>query len=137
METRSLSYFFFFNDPATTEIYPLSLHDALPISQLAERLHLGRAFPHEALEGHEPLDGIADLLAVLVGNLARRARRQGSLAAVLRHAARHLREALRGLQAPRHLAFFGGDSLPDRPRGRGDRGRDLAQRLGRPHERRP
>src|SRR5258707_14801631 len=26
------SLFFFFNDPATTEIYPLSLHDALPIS---------------------------------------------------------------------------------------------------------
>src|SRR3712207_7167202 len=24
--------FFFFNDTATTEIYPLSLHDALPIS---------------------------------------------------------------------------------------------------------
>ena len=24
-------YFFFFNDTATTEIYPLSLHDALPI----------------------------------------------------------------------------------------------------------
>src|SRR5260221_639154 len=24
---------FFFNDTATTEIYPLSLHDALPISQ--------------------------------------------------------------------------------------------------------
>src|SRR2546429_7637732 len=26
------SSFFFFNDPATTEIYTLSLHDALPIS---------------------------------------------------------------------------------------------------------
>src|SRR2546430_6189796 len=26
-------FFFFFNDTATTEIYPLSLHDALPISQ--------------------------------------------------------------------------------------------------------
>src|SRR2546427_7591659 len=26
-----LSYFFFFNDTATTEIYTLSLHDALPI----------------------------------------------------------------------------------------------------------
>src|SRR5207248_11467593 len=26
-----LSLFFFFNDPATTEIYTLSLHDALPI----------------------------------------------------------------------------------------------------------
>src|SRR5690349_25009498 len=25
---------FFFNDPATPEIYPLSLHDALPISRL-------------------------------------------------------------------------------------------------------
>src|SRR5258708_22418195 len=28
------SFFFFFNDTATTEIYTLSLHDALPISQL-------------------------------------------------------------------------------------------------------
>src|SRR5438445_10943867 len=27
-----LRFFFFFNDPATTEIYTLSLHDALPIS---------------------------------------------------------------------------------------------------------
>src|SRR3712207_8550082 len=26
-----VSYFFFFNDTATTEIYTLSLHDALPI----------------------------------------------------------------------------------------------------------
>src|SRR2546425_13130330 len=31
--------FFFFNDTATTEIYTLSLHDALPIS---------RALPHDA-----------------------------------------------------------------------------------------
>src|SRR2546430_12184206 len=29
--TGSLSVFFFFNDTATTEIYTLSLHDALPI----------------------------------------------------------------------------------------------------------
>src|SRR3712207_7559829 len=28
--------FFFFNDTATTEIYTLSLHDALPISGLSE-----------------------------------------------------------------------------------------------------
>src|SRR3712207_6870458 len=28
----SLRFFFFFNDTATTEIYTLSLHDALPIS---------------------------------------------------------------------------------------------------------
>src|SRR5438128_8287918 len=30
--------FFFFTDPATTEIYTLSLHDALPISRWEERL---------------------------------------------------------------------------------------------------
>src|SRR5215813_15575172 len=30
-------FFFFFNDTATTEIYTLSLHDALPIYLLAER----------------------------------------------------------------------------------------------------
>src|SRR5258708_37467818 len=29
---RCISFFFFFNDTATTEIYTLSLHDALPIS---------------------------------------------------------------------------------------------------------
>src|SRR3712207_9291087 len=33
--------FFFFNDTATTEIYTLSLHDALPISQV-------RAWSHQA-----------------------------------------------------------------------------------------
>src|SRR6266496_6580936 len=41
---HSSSPFFFFNDPATTEIYTLSLHDALPISICAEgprMLHLG------------------------------------------------------------------------------------------------
>src|SRR3712207_8283924 len=30
-------YFFFFNDTATTEIYTLSLHDALPIWQMSRR----------------------------------------------------------------------------------------------------
>src|SRR5256885_16717314 len=29
--THELRFFFFFNDTATTEIYTLSLHDALPI----------------------------------------------------------------------------------------------------------
>src|SRR5438067_13812680 len=35
------SYFFFFNDTATTEIYTLSLHDALPILPLPEGLEPG------------------------------------------------------------------------------------------------
>src|SRR2546427_9345047 len=34
--------FFFFNDTATTEIYTLSLHDALPICPLLQGLLLGR-----------------------------------------------------------------------------------------------
>src|SRR5258706_5814389 len=34
LRTPCLRRFFFFNDTATTEIYTLSLHDALPIYQL-------------------------------------------------------------------------------------------------------
>src|SRR5256885_13105649 len=37
MSTNWLSFFFFFNDTATTEIYTLSLHDALPICGLGRR----------------------------------------------------------------------------------------------------
>src|SRR5256885_7835702 len=41
MKAVSIFFFFFFNDTATTEIYTLSLHDALPISRL--RRARGRA----------------------------------------------------------------------------------------------
>src|SRR2546422_11212000 len=34
-------FFFFFNDTATTEIYPLSLHDALPIPTTASTWDAG------------------------------------------------------------------------------------------------
>src|SRR5438094_2875096 len=37
--------FFFFNDTATTEIYTLSLHDALPISSSASLLKMEGATP--------------------------------------------------------------------------------------------
>src|SRR5256885_12640555 len=40
-------FFFFFNDTATTEIYTLSLHDALPI--FADR-HAGAGAQHEPCE---------------------------------------------------------------------------------------
>src|SRR2546430_8707990 len=43
--------FFFFNDTATTEIYTLSLHDALPIS-CKQTLRGG-------LRGHPPTHGLA------------------------------------------------------------------------------
>src|SRR2546430_4126126 len=41
-----LRFFFFFNDTATTEIYTLSLHDALPISSVG-----GRAARRHAAQG--------------------------------------------------------------------------------------
>src|SRR5256886_17002467 len=57
------SCFFFFNDTATTEIYTLSLHDALPISLIspylkaeALRLRCGRIVLARLLE-RSSLDG--------------------------------------------------------------------------------
>src|SRR6266496_1715079 len=41
-----LSLVFFFNDTATTEIYTLSLHDALPISKRESREPSFRVFRH-------------------------------------------------------------------------------------------
>src|SRR3712207_8439072 len=63
-------WFIFFNDTATTEIYTLSLHDALPISLAGE----------DALAVGELVDGVPGQLAV-VGDrgLADVARRAGDL----------------------------------------------------------
>ena len=47
---------FFFNDTATTEIYTLSLHDALPISQ-----HIAQGGMHQMgrrMVGHNPFAAI-------------------------------------------------------------------------------
>src|ERR1039458_10658644 len=44
---------FFFNDPATTEIYTLSLHDALPISSATESDRILRAQLSHALGAHQ------------------------------------------------------------------------------------
>src|SRR2546422_4048647 len=55
--------FFFFNDTATTEIYTLSLHDALPISTRQPRWGARGAPPplkkvdHENLSGGHRCDG--------------------------------------------------------------------------------
>src|SRR2546429_4468030 len=50
-------FFFFFNDTATTEIYTLSLHDALPISrhQGLERRLLDRVLEPQPLAEAQPL----------------------------------------------------------------------------------
>src|SRR5256885_16825900 len=46
---RLVCFFFFFNDTATTEIYTLSLHDALPISIFGPGLIWGKGLSR----GHE------------------------------------------------------------------------------------
>src|SRR3989337_1313279 len=59
-----LAFFFFFNDTATTEIYTLSLHDALPIYYGAERV-----MPHYNVMGlvKAALEASVRYLAVDVG----------------------------------------------------------------------
>src|SRR2546427_7128577 len=46
--------FFFFNDTATTEIYTLSLHDALPILPHVPRVQASHVVGNEECGGREP-----------------------------------------------------------------------------------
>src|SRR3712207_8445067 len=48
--------FFFFNDPATTEIYTLSLHDALPIRRKRRTSAKPTAPPSAAKSASRPAD---------------------------------------------------------------------------------
>src|SRR6266542_6653006 len=60
-------FFFFFNDTATTEIYTLSLHDALPIS-VSELLYpLMQAYDSVAVKADVELGGTDQLYNLLMG----------------------------------------------------------------------
>src|SRR5260370_32616361 len=48
--------FFFFNDTATTEIYTLSLHDALPIYELNAEPRRGRRYLRDAARMIDPIE---------------------------------------------------------------------------------
>src|SRR5688572_33347006 len=54
---RSTSYFFF-NDTATTEIYTLSLHDALPISSATEQCLLQQTLQEPSATSSPARNGI-------------------------------------------------------------------------------
>src|SRR5258708_40342474 len=58
--SRPFFFFFFFNDTATTEIYTLSLHDALPISP-APRSPVGRPAMRGAKLRSVPLHDALDI----------------------------------------------------------------------------
>src|SRR5574339_427317 len=71
--TLSLFFFFFFNDTATTEIYTLSLHDALPIfpwptsAPLAKISVIGRPVTSRRSEEHtSELQSPGDLVCRLL-----------------------------------------------------------------------
>src|SRR3989442_6051642 len=59
--THSSSFFFFFNDTATTEIYTLSLHDALPICADAAEGGLRCAGPGQAALARHRRDAVRQL----------------------------------------------------------------------------
>src|SRR5690348_18488200 len=55
---RRFIFFFFFNATATTEIYTLSLHDALPISRLRLSPGVGRGRDHLPRPRLRPSPGV-------------------------------------------------------------------------------
>src|SRR5205807_10430955 len=59
-------FIFFFNDPATTEIYTLSLHDALPISGADERRRRARLLQRRSAAGRAGDPGRAPARGVLL-----------------------------------------------------------------------
>src|SRR2546429_1101684 len=62
------SSFFFFNDTATTEIYTLSLHDALPIFQPGFSREAGFAAPRDYPLKHY-LDLLSEVRALTIRHL--------------------------------------------------------------------
>src|SRR2546430_6940639 len=111
--------FFFFNDTATTEIYTLSLHDALPISRLLQLDHLLDAGAVElALGGQD----VADTQVAAHHRALRCIQRQNGLAvshaASLRPGERTQQRGRRAEQqpctAPARLAVHGGPHDPAR-----------------------
>src|SRR2546422_8900104 len=119
-----MQFFFFFNDTATTEIYTLSLHDALPISRVGSLLlrrargRARRALRHGDQRGavqheHEPL----------------RPRRQAQYGAHVRAAGARRTGGLQGRVRRAGRLLYGpgvgyaGRDLPRQRVLRGDRGR--------------
>src|SRR5258708_10574822 len=96
------SFFFFFNDPATPEIYTLSLHDALPIcfepvANFGERLArpiIGREDFNNQIRGHLRKAGGSGIREAFPANETNVRRSYG-----IRRSEEHTSE----LQSPDHL----------------------------------
>src|SRR2546430_6731999 len=103
MRAPSCLLFFFFNDTATTEIYTLSLHDALPIYRLRGFAWLSLPDRHSTIEANPGWDVACEKqigdrkstrlnsshsqISYAVFCLKKKKRRAGSRAAVRQHPA--------------------------------------------------
>src|SRR5689334_17842040 len=105
-------FFFFFNDTATTEIYTLSLHDALPISMLADPgivagrqpFGAGAAGEREQLGEAEPTVAPRAWIRGLAARVAAHERLDDRAAELLAQVERHVRyaETVAGLPSGDH-----------------------------------
>src|SRR2546430_16376972 len=116
MAIASTLVFFFFNDTATTEIYTLSLHDALPISGARPFVTFGRWTG--CFDGDQPLGG------------------EGPVASVERGVPRHHHTRDWQAELPVERLLEGGDVLVANAHGergvrlRGHRDRGAGERQG-------
>src|SRR5689334_23978341 len=67
MHLSMLLFYFFFNDTATTEIYTLSLHDALPIFKQLQGKHPSVSEKYDYLYSEKELEEIARTAAAMNG----------------------------------------------------------------------
>src|SRR5204862_3482951 len=106
------SFFFFFHDPPTTEIYTLSLHDALPISRCGDRPGGIDGQAHARADDRDVHLGARDEAQVRITRAGRARRQQeghDDLALAEREPARS-----------EHDVLDGDVARPLRPRHRGD-----------------
>src|SRR5437899_9094777 len=104
MSQAALAPRFFFNDPATTDIYTLSLHDALPISSLRARLENASS----AVDRFREREALSDVLG------ARRSEEHTSELQSLRHlVCRLLLEKKKNRRDTLNAAEMGADAHDD------------------------
>ena len=73
MYSSDLSFYFFFNATATTEIYTLSLHDALPISNITPTIINSPVPPKNEATKYgifNPAESISGKIAMIAKNIA-------------------------------------------------------------------
>src|SRR5205085_11410826 len=88
----SVFFFFFFNHTATTEIYTLSLHDALPIYHRPHQLRAHRGGARRPVDHRIIERGLRQPFAGALGALLHRGGEQQAIAIVDRRSEEHTSE---------------------------------------------